>query len=142
MTGALVSVFLSGCGGGQPAGEGPDEAPVNPSDGEGASGKVSMCGHVDASGLNGGTVTAFNEQNPEVEAQYVEIGANTDQSRTQQVQRLEAQSTECDVFLMDVTWVSEFATQDWLLDQTEIVDGIRDEVIPSPLETAFYEDKY
>ena len=142
MTGALVSVFLSGCGGGQSTEEGPDTAPVNPSDGEGASGKVSMCGHVDASGLNGGTVAAFNEQNPDVEGQYVEIGANTDQSRTQQVQRLEAQSTECDVFLMDVTWVSEFATQDWLLDQTQIVDGIKDEAIPSTLETAFYEDKY
>ena len=140
LAGALV---LTGCGGGgQSAEEGPDAAAVEPADGEGATGEVTMCGHTDASGLNGGTTAAFTEQNPDIQARYVEIGANTDQSRTQQVQRLEGQSTECDVFLMDVTWVSEFATQDWLLDQTALVDGMKDQAIESTLETAFYDDKY
>jgi multiple sugar transport system substrate-binding protein len=115
---------------------------VQPADAEGATGSVTTCGHSDASGVNGGTAAAFMEQNPDVQAKYVEIGANTDQSRTQQVQRLEGQSSECDVFLMDVTWVSEFATQNWLLDQTAVVEGLKDEIIPATLDTAFYEGKY
>lgn len=142
LAGALVSVVLTGCGGGQPSEQAPAAEAVDPASGEGAVGKVTMCGHSDASGVNGGTVAAFSEQNPDVEAEYVEIGANTDQSRTQQVQRLEGQSSECDVFLMDVTWVSEFATQNWLLDQTAVVEGLKDEAIPSTLETAFYDGKY
>lgn len=142
LAGALASVVLTGCGGGQATESAPEAAAVDPADGEAAAGDVTMCGHADASGVNGGTVAAFMEQNPDVQAEYVEIGANTNESRTQQVQRLEGQSTECDVFLMDVTWVSEFATQNWLLDQTAVVEGLKDEAIPSTLETAFYEGKY
>ena len=138
----LISVVLTGCGGGQNAETGSSAAAVDPGSGEGATGEVTMCGHKDASGVNGGTVAAFTEQNPDVQAEYVEIGANTDESRTQQVQRLEGQSAECDVFLMDVTWVSEFATQNWLLDQSALVEGLKDEAIASTLETAFYDGKY
>lgn len=142
IAGAVASVVLTGCGGGQASDSQPTAAAVDPNSGDRATGNVTMCGHADASGVNGGTAAAFSEQNPDVQAEYVEIGATTDQSRTQQVQRLEAESTECDVFLMDVTWVSEFATQNWLLDQSAVVEGLKDEAIPSTLETAFYEGKY
>nr|WP_235047112.1 extracellular solute-binding protein [Arthrobacter nitrophenolicus] len=70
------------------------------------------------------------------------MGATTDEMRTQAVQRLEGKSAECDLFLTDVIWTSEFASQGWILDQTELVEANKDRLIPSTVETAKYEDKY
>jgi len=138
---AAAAMVLAGCGGGGDVGTAETES-VNPGMADGASGEVKLCGHKDASGINRGTVAEFTKQNPGIQAEYVEIGANSDQSRTQMVQRLEGESTECDLFLMDVTWVSEFASQGWVMDQTELVSGYEEGTIPSTLETALFEDKY
>ncbi|UOD80714.1 ABC transporter substrate-binding protein [Paenarthrobacter ureafaciens] len=43
---------------------------------------------------------------------------------------------------LDVIWTSEFASQGWLLDQTELVEANKDRLIPSTVETTKYQDKY
>ena len=96
---------------------------------------MNICGVKDASGIYKGTAEAFTKANGKVTAKYTEIGATTDEARTQIVQRLEGKSTECDLFVTDVIWTSEFASQGWLLDQTKLVEANKDRLIPSTVET-------
>lgn len=58
------------------------------------------------------------------------------------MQHLEGTSTECDIFLTDVIWTSEFPSQSWLLDQTKLVEANKDRLIPSTVETTQYEERY
>ncbi|MFI2564148.1 ABC transporter substrate-binding protein [Paenarthrobacter sp. NPDC018779] len=141
-TAIAAALLLSACGGGA-APQGAEQAAVaDPASGANASGAVNICGVKDASGIYKGTAEAFTKANGKVTAKYTEIGATTDEARTQIVQRLEGKSTECDIFLSDVIWTSEFASQGWLLDQTKLVEANKDRLIPSTVETTKYQDKY
>lgn len=144
VTGAAVAagLLISGCGGGA-ATQGAEKATVaDPASAKNASGNVTICGGKDASGIYKGTAEAFTKATPGVTAKYTEIGATTDEARTQAVQRLEGKSTECDIFLLDVIWTSEFASQGWLVDQSKLVEAKKGSVIPSTLETTKFQDKY
>jgi len=135
-------LLLSACGGGAATRGAENAAAADPASAAGATGSLNICGGKDASGIYKGTAEAFTTANGKVTAKYTEIGATTDEARTQSVQRLEGKSTECDIFLTDVIWTSEFASQGWLLDQTKLVEANRDRLIPSTVETAKYDDKY
>ncbi|HEU4667942.1 MAG TPA: ABC transporter substrate-binding protein [Arthrobacter sp.] len=140
----VAGVMLAGCGN-QPASEStkaPAAAVADLKSAEGAKGNIHLCGGKDASGIHKNTTAAFNAANPGMTAKYTEIGATTDEARTQAVQRLEGKSTECDIFMTDVIWTAEFASQGWLLDQTELMEGIKDRLIPSTTETVKYDGKY
>ena len=137
-----VGVLLAGCGGTPANSPNSAAAAVDLKSAEGAKGDITVCGGKDASGIHKNTTAAFNKANPAMNAKYVEIGSSTDQPRTQTVQRLEGKSTECDIFMMDVTWTPEFAAQDWLLDQTQVMEKIKDRLIPSTAQTALYDGKY
>jgi multiple sugar transport system substrate-binding protein len=137
----VAGVMLSGCGGTEAPPEA-SAAAVDPKSAEGAKGDITICGGKDASGIHKNTTAAFSKANPGLAATYTEIGATTDESRTQAVQRLEGKSTECDIFMTDVIWTAEFASQGWLLDQTKLVEGIKDRLIPSTVQAVEYEDKY
>ncbi|KRE71271.1 ABC transporter substrate-binding protein [Arthrobacter sp. Soil762] len=137
-----AGLLLSGCGGGAATPGAENAAAADPALAAGASGSINICGGKDASGIYKGTAEAFTTASGKVTAKYTEIGATTDEARTQAVQRLEGKSTECDIFLTDVIWTSEFASQGWLLDQTKLVEANMDRLIPSTVETAKYEDKY
>jgi multiple sugar transport system substrate-binding protein len=137
-----ASLLMTGCGGGAATQGADNAAAADPASAANATGSVNVCGGKDASGIYKGTVEAFTKANGKVTAKYTEIGATTDEARTQAVQRLEGKSTECDIFLTDVIWTSEFASQGWLLDQTKLVEANRDRLIPSTVETAKYQDKY
>ncbi|MHA7288868.1 ABC transporter substrate-binding protein [Arthrobacter sp. MDT3-24] len=137
-----AGLLMSGCGGGAATQNAETAAAADPASAANATGSVNICGGKDASGIYKGTAEAFTKANGKVTAKYTEIGATTDEARTQAVQRLEGKSTECDIFLTDVIWTSEFASQGWLLDQTRLVEANRDRLIPSTVETAKYEDKY
>ncbi|XAZ30971.1 ABC transporter substrate-binding protein [Paenarthrobacter ureafaciens] len=141
-TAVAAALLLSACGGGAAPQGAEKAAAADPSSGANASGAVNICGVKDASGIYKGTAEAFTKANGKVTAKYTEIGATTDEARTQIVQRLEGKSTECDIFLSDVIWTSEFASQGWLLDQTELVEANKDRLIPSTVETTKYQDKY
>nr|WP_218649285.1 ABC transporter substrate-binding protein [Paenarthrobacter nitroguajacolicus] len=141
-TAIAAALLLSACGGGAAPQSAEQAAAADPASGADASGAVNICGVKDASGIYKGTAEAFTKANGKVTAKYTEIGATTDEARTQIVQRLEGKSTECDLFLTDVIWTSEFASQGWLLDQTKLVEANKDRLIPSTVETTKYEDKY
>lgn len=141
-TAIAAALLLSACGGGAAPQGAEQAAAADPSSGANASGAVNVCGVKDASGIYKGTAEAFTKANGKVTAKYTEIGATTDEARTQIVQRLEGKSTECDIFISDVIWTSEFASQGWLLDQTKLVEANKGRLIPSTVETTKYQDKY
>lgn len=141
-TAIAAALLLSACGGGAAPQGAEQAAAADPASGANASGAVNICGVKDASGIYKGTAEAFTKANGKVTAKYTEIGATTDEARTQIVQRLEGKSTECDLFVTDVIWTSEFASQGWLLDQTKLVEANKDRLIPSTVETTKYQDKY
>lgn len=137
--GSALGLGLTACGGG--SGDGGDVDSVEAPSGE-VEGSVSLCAQTDTSGDFEAMLEAFMEENPGVEAEHVDLGNDTDTARTQMVQRMEGQSTQCDLFQMDVTWVSEFAAQGWLMDQTDLVESLSDDLLESTVESAFYDGRY
>jgi multiple sugar transport system substrate-binding protein len=134
----LATLGLASCGGGSNGG-GSEAKTLEPSDAKGASGEVTWCIGKDTSGAFKTAVDTFNEQNPKVEAKLLELPENADLQREQQIQRLRAESNECDVLGMDVIWTAEYAASGWLYDVTPVVEAHESEFIPSTVETTEYE---
>jgi multiple sugar transport system substrate-binding protein len=107
-----------------------------------AKGDIAWCIGKDTSGAYGTAIDLFKKENPNVTVKLVELPESADEQRTQLVQRLRAESSECDVLGLDVIWTAEFAAQGWLQDTSKIIEERRSDFIPSTLETAQYEDKY
>jgi multiple sugar transport system substrate-binding protein len=136
-----LGILLSGCGAGTAAEQKPGGAAADLASAQSAQGNVTLCGGKDASGIHKNTTEAFGKANPGLTAKYVEIGSTTDESRTQAIQRLEGKSSECDIFMTDVIWTAEFASQGWLLDQSKVVSDLKDRLIPSTVEAVTYQGK-
>jgi multiple sugar transport system substrate-binding protein len=141
---AIASLAVAGCGddddgGGGGGGGAPDAESVTQ---EKAEGDVTWCIGKDTTGAFSTVVENFNKANPGANAKLLELPTAADEQRRLQIQRLRAESPECDVLGMDVIWTAEYAAQGWLLDVTEAVNKRKDEFIPATLETALYEDKY
>jgi multiple sugar transport system substrate-binding protein len=115
---------------------------IDPASMEGATGDVSYCTGQDTTGERKDSLKRFNEENPDLNATIVEFPASADEQRNQFIQRQEAQSDECDVFVADIIYTAEFASQKWLYDLSPYIEGRKDEFIPSTLETARYDNKY
>jgi trehalose/maltose transport system substrate-binding protein len=109
-----------------------------------AKGSVTYCLGKDTAGNNTAAVKDFNAKygGQGLTAKLLEFPTSADEQRNQFVQREEAKSPECDVFLADVIWTAEFAQQKWLLDMSDYVNQRKADFIPSTLETIHYEDKY
>jgi multiple sugar transport system substrate-binding protein len=137
---ALVCLGLTACGD-DDNGAAPEANTLQPAQAEGASGDVTWCIGKDTSGAFTTAVEKFNRQNPDLQADLLELPESADLQREQQVQRLRAESSECDVLGMDVIWTAEYAAAGWLYDLTPVVDQHQDEFIPSTLETVEYEGK-
>jgi trehalose/maltose transport system substrate-binding protein len=136
----VASLGLSACGGGGDGG-GSEAKTLQSSDTKGASGSVTWCIGKDTSGAFKTAVDQFNEENPKLEAKLLELPENADIQREQQIQRLRAESSECDVLGMDVIWTAEYAASGWLYDLTPVVEEHESEFIPSTVETVEYEGK-
>ncbi|HEY5709445.1 MAG TPA: ABC transporter substrate-binding protein [Solirubrobacterales bacterium] len=137
----LAAFGLAACGGGGDGGGSSEAKTLQPSDAKGASGSVTWCIGKDTSGAFKTAVDQFNQENPNLNAVLLELPENADIQREQQIQRLRAESSECDVLGMDVIWTAEYAASGWLYDLTPVVDAHEDEFIPSTVETVEYEDK-
>jgi multiple sugar transport system substrate-binding protein len=137
---SLATLGLAACGGGDDGG-GSDAKALDPSEAKGASGKVTWCIGKDTSGAFNTAVETFNGENPKVEAELLELPESADIQREQQIQRLRAESSECDVLGMDVIWTAEYAAAGWLYDLTSVVEEHEGEFIPSTVETTEYENK-
>jgi multiple sugar transport system substrate-binding protein len=142
---AIASLAIAGCGddddggGGAGGGAAADAESVTQAK---AQGDVTWCIGKDTTGAFKTVVDNFNKANPNANAKLLELPAAADEQRRLQVQRLEAESAECDVLGMDVIWTAEYAGQGWLLDMTDAVERRKDELIPSTVDTARWEGKY
>jgi multiple sugar transport system substrate-binding protein len=144
----LATVLLAlgaGCGGddddgGGGGGDGGSDAP-QVSEAR-AQGDVTWCIGKDTTGAFGTVLDNFNEANPDANVELLELPESADEQRRLQIQRLRAESPQCDVLGMDVIWTAEYAAQNWLYDVTDAVEERADVFIPSTLETAKYEDRY
>jgi multiple sugar transport system substrate-binding protein len=139
----LAAFGLAACGddGGGGGGTTGEANTLEPAQAQNASGDVTWCIGKDTSGAFTAAVEAFNKENPKLNADLLELPESADLQREQQVQRLRAESSECDVLGMDVIWTAEYAAAGWLYDITPVVDQHEDEFIPSTVETVEYEGK-
>lgn len=138
-----LALTIAACGGDDDdEGGGGDAQKAPAGESSKAKGNVNWCIGKDTSGAYGTAIDLFKKENPNVTVKLVELPESADEQRAQLVQRLRAESDECDVLGMDVVWTAEFAAQDWLQDTSSIIDQRGDDFIPSTLETAKYEDKY
>jgi multiple sugar transport system substrate-binding protein len=137
----VIALGVAGCGGDDEEATGDAEkAPA--ADAKKAKGEVAWCIGKDTTGAYGRAVDLFKKENPKVTVNLVELPESADEQRTQLVQRLRAESDECDVLGMDVIWTAEFAAQNWLQDTSEIIADRKADFIASTLGTAEYEGKY
>jgi multiple sugar transport system substrate-binding protein len=143
---AIAALALAGCGdddddGGDGGGGGgaPDAEAVTQAK---AQGDVTWCIGKDTTGAFTTVVENFNKANPNANAELLELPTAADEQRRLQVQRLEAESPECDVLGVDVIWTAEYAAQGWVLDVTEALNKRKDEFIPSTVDTTEFDGKY
>ena len=144
----VLMLVLAGCGddddgGGTAGGGGSPETQDAAKVGQAkAQGDVTWCIGKDTSGAFSTVVDNFNKQNPNANVELLELPESADEQRRLQIQRLRAESDQCDVLGMDVIWTAEYAAQGWLLDVSDSVEQNKDQFIESTLETARYDDKY
>lgn len=139
---ALVAIFVAGCGGDDESSGGVSNAKtIDAGAADGATGNVTWCIGKDTSGSFKQIVDRHNQES-EVNVKLLELPEAADQQRTQQIQRLRAKSTECDVLGMDVVWTAEYAAQGWLYDVSSVIDERKGAFIPSTVDTAEFEDKH
>jgi multiple sugar transport system substrate-binding protein len=142
---AIASLAVAGCGddddggGGGGGGGAPDAESVTQANPQG---DVTWCIGKDTTGAFSTVVENFNKANPDANAKLLELPTAADEQRRLQIQRLRAESPECDVLGMDVIWTAEYAAQGWLLDVTDAVNERKDEFIPSTVETTEWDGKY
>lgn len=137
ITAAMLAV--AGCGG-----EGEDEGNGGEAQQAGqakASGNVTWCIGKDTSGAFGTVIDAFNKENPDANVKLLELPEDAGEQRRLQVQRLQAESAECDVLGTDVIWTAEYAAQNWLLDVSDFISENGDRFIESTVTTGEYEGK-
>lgn len=107
-----------------------------------AQGDVTWCIGRDTTGAFSTVVENFNQENPNANVELLELPESADEQRRLQIQRLRAESPECDVLGIDVIWTAEYAAQGWLYNVSDAVQERSDVFIPSTLETAQFEDEY
>jgi multiple sugar transport system substrate-binding protein len=137
-----LALAVGACGDDDDDDGGGDAQQAPSGDASQASGNVNWCIGKDTSGAYGTAIDLFKKENSNVTVNLVELPESADEQRRQLVQRLDAESDECDVLGMDVIWTAEFAAQEWLQDTSQVIEPRRDDFIPSTLETAEYEDSY
>ena len=106
-----------------------------------ASGNVTWCIGKDTSGAFGTVIDAFNKANPNANVKILELPEDAGEQRRLQIQRLQAESAECDVLGMDVIWTAEYAAQGWLLDVSDFISENGDRFIQSTVDTTEFEGK-
>lgn len=115
---------------------------VTPSMASNPSGSVTWCIGKDTTGAFQQVINLYQQANPKVHVNLLQLPTSADQQRTQIVQREQAKSPECDILGMDVTWTAEFGSQGWLKDVTPVMQTRQNEFIPSTLATVKFNGKY
>jgi multiple sugar transport system substrate-binding protein len=141
---AIASLAIAGCGdddddgGGGGGGAAADVESVTQAKAEG---DVTWCIGKDTTGAFSTVVENFNKANPNANARLLQLPTAADEQRRLQIQRLRAESAECDVLGVDTIWTAEYAAQGWVLDVTDALSERKDDFIPATVETTVYEGK-
>ena len=135
---ATVALVIAGCGSDDSGGGAPEAEKAGQAK---ATGNVTWCIGKDTSGAFGTVIDSFNKANPDAKVKLLELPEDAGEQRRLQVQRLEAESAECDVLGMDVIWTAEYAAQGWLLDVSDFISQNGDKFIASTVDTTEYEGK-
>lgn len=136
---ATVALAIAGCGSDDSeTGGGGDAKKATQAK---ASGDVTWCIGKDTSGAFGTVVDSFNKANPKANVKLLELPEDAGEQRRLQIQRLEAESAECDVLGTDVIWTAEYAAQSWLQDVSDFISQSGDKFIASTVDTTEYEGK-
>jgi multiple sugar transport system substrate-binding protein len=117
---ALIMVFsLAACGVAK-------EEAKKPAEGGEATGgekvKLIYARGMDATGATDQIVAAFEEKHPNIDVEFREMPSDTGQSHDQYVTMFSAESSEIDVFDLDVIWPAEFAQAGYLLPLDRFID--------------------
>jgi multiple sugar transport system substrate-binding protein len=151
MVAACGSSSSSGGGGGGSGGGGNNGGAtitgakvIDPKSADNAKGTVSLCTGADTAGDKKAGIADFNAKyaSQGVKAKLVQFPTSATDQRAQAIQRLQAKSTACDVYVADVIWTAEFASQKWIYDMTPYVQSRTSEFVPATLATAKYAGKY
>ena len=97
-------------------------------------GNISWCIGKDTTGAFAAMVKQFNDANPNAKVKLIELPTSADHQRAQQVQRLRAKSSECDVLGIDTIWTAEYASQGWLYDVTDALSSRKSQFIGSTID--------
>jgi len=80
-------------------------------------------------------IRQFEEENPDIQIIDELLPPNTDQQHQFYVTNLAAQSSDFDVFGLDVIWTPEFSRAGWLLDLDDVLDPVEQEdFLSGPIE--------
>jgi multiple sugar transport system substrate-binding protein len=131
---------LAACGGG--GGGGSSDKTLSESDAKNPSGNISWCIGKDTTGAFAAMVKQFNDANSNAKVKLVELPTSADDQRAQQVQRLRAKSSECDVLGIDTIWTAEYASHGWIYDVSDVMNSRKSDFIGSTVDSAKYQDKY
>jgi multiple sugar transport system substrate-binding protein len=137
---ATAMLAIAGCGGGGDDDDGGGGEAEKAGQAK-ASGDVTWCIGKDTSGAFGTVIDSFNKANPDANVKLLELPEDAGEQRRLQIQRLQAESAECDVLGTDVIWTAEYAAQNWLLDVSDFISQNGDKFIKSTVETTEYEGK-
>jgi multiple sugar transport system substrate-binding protein len=137
---ALCVLALAACGGG--GGGGSSDKTLSESDAKNPSGNISWCIGKDTTGAFAAMVKQFNDANSNAKVKLVELPTSADDQRAQQVQRLRAKSSECDVLGIDTIWTAEYASQGWIYDLSDAMNARKSDFIGSTVDSTKYQDKY
>src|SRR5687767_11982199 len=135
---ASAMLAIAGCGDDDDGGGAPDAEKATQAK---ASGNVTWCIGKDTTGAFGTVIDNFNKANPDANVKLLELPEDAGEQRRLQVQRLEAESPECDVLGTDVIWTAEYAAQGWLQDVSDFISQNGDGFIQSTVDTTEYEGK-
>src|SRR2546430_1525372 len=141
----LTVVVLAACGGGGGGGGGRGGGggkTLSADDAKNPKGNISWCIGKDTTGAFASMVKQFNNANPNANVKLIELPTSADDQRAQQVQRLRAKSSECDVLGIDPIWMAEYASQGWIYDLSDWMNSHKSDFIGSTVDSAKYQDKY
>lgn len=141
---------LTACGGGGGGGGGTtggssgggNGKTLSESDAKNPKGNISWCIGKDTTGAFAAMVKQFNDANSGAKVKLIELPTSADQQRAQQVQRLRAKSSECDVLGIDTIWTAEYASQGWIYDLTDAMNSRKSDFIGSTVASAKFQGKY
>ncbi|WP_332695301.1 ABC transporter substrate-binding protein [Halalkalibacter lacteus] len=123
-----LSILLTACGGGSETSADPDgqsDTPDESTDNEEVV-EITYSSGYDATGTIQEILDAFMEQNPNIKVEYQEMPADTGAQHDQYVTALSSQSSEVDVFAVDVIWPAEFAQAGYGLELDRFIE--RDDI--------------